>query len=138
MLLQARLSGGPAVLEAVAIPGQLNDFRPIRASPRGYLATGSTHRIIPRVDLTLEYEADHVVDFLNGFVDRVLLYVFQRSIFLVVNLDLLLCWKATLRFEQVLILLLWHLLLLLLELFIGRAVSVGPGGLDLGAIRFLS
>lgn len=134
MLLQARLSGSPAVLEAVAIPGQLYDFRAIRASPRGYLATGSTHRIIPRVYLTLEYEADHVVNLLNGFVNRVLLYVFQGSIFLVVNLDLLLCWKATLRFWLVLILLLWNLLLLFLELLVGRAVSVRPGGLDLGAI----
>jgi hypothetical protein len=60
-----------------------------------------------------------------------LLYVFQGSIFLMVNLDLLLGWKATLRFWLVLILLLWNLLLLFLDLLIRRAVSVGPGGLDL-------
>ena len=132
VLLQARLSGSSGVLETVAIPGQLYDFRAIRAGSRGYLATGSTHRIIPRIDLTLENEADHIVDLLNGFVNWMLLYVFQGSIFLMVNLDLLLGRKATLRFVRlVLILLLWKLLLLFLELLVGWAVSVGPGGLDL-------
>lgn len=138
VLLQAGLSGCPAVLEAVAISGKLYDFRPIRGSSRGYLATGSTHRIISGVDLALEYETDHVVYLLNGFVDRMLLYVFQGSIFLVINLDSLLCWKGTLWFGQFLVLLLWHLLLLFLELLIWRAISVRAGWLNLRAIRFLS
>lgn len=138
VLLQASLSGGPAVLEAVAIPGELYYFRPIRGCSWGYLATGSTYRIISGVYLTLEYETDHVVDLLNGFVNRMLLYVFQGSIFLVINLDPLFGWQGTLRFGQVLILLLGHLLLLFLELLIGRALSVGAGWLNLRAIRFLS
>jgi hypothetical protein len=138
VLLQASLSGVPAVLEAVAIPGQLYDFRPIRGSSRWYLATRCTHCIISGVDLALEYEADHVVNLLNGFIDRMLLNVFQGSIFLVINLDPLLGWQDTLRFGQVLVLLLWHLLLLFLELLIGRALSVGAGWLNLRAIRFLT
>jgi hypothetical protein len=138
VLLQASLSGVPAVLEAVAIPGQLYDFRPIRGSSWWYLATRCTHCIISGVDLALEYEADHVVNLLNGFIDRMLLNVFQGSIFLVINLDPLLGWQDTLRFGQVLVLLLWHLLLLFLELLIGRALSVGAGWLNLRAIRFLS
>ena len=134
VLLQASLSRGPAVLETVAIPGQLYDFRPIRGSSRGYLATGSTHRIISGVDLTLENEADHVVDLLNGFVNRMLLNVFQGSIFLVINLDPLLGWQGTLWFGQVLVLLLGHLLLLFLELLIWWALSVRAGWLNLRAI----
>jgi hypothetical protein len=138
MLLQTSLSSGPTILEAVAIPSQFYDFRPIRGSSRGYLTTGCTHRIISGVDLTLEYETDHVVNLLNGFVNRMLLYVLKGSIFLVINLDPLLGWKGTLWFGQVLILLLWHLLLLFLELLIGRALSVRAGWQNLRAIRFLS
>jgi hypothetical protein len=138
VLLQASLSGVPTVLEAVAIPGQFYDFSPIRGSSRGYLATGSAHCIISGIDLALEYEADHVVDLLNGFVNRMLLYVLQGSIFLVINLDPLLGWQGTLRFWQVLVLLLWDLLLLFLELLIGWTFSIRAGWLNLRAIRFLS
>ena len=67
-----------------------------------------------------------------------LLYVFQGSVFLVINLDPLLGWQGTLRFGQVLILLLRHLVLLFLELLIGWALSVRAGWLNLRAIRFLS
>ena len=114
MLLQARLSCGPVVLEAIAISGELVDFGAICASSRGYLAARNKNRIISRIYLALEYEADHVIDLLNGFVNRMLLYMFQRSILMVIYLDLLLRWKVTFRFGQVLILLLWHLVLLLL------------------------
>ncbi len=125
VLLQARLCGVPG-LETVAIACQLYDFRPIRASSWWYLATRSRHRIIPWVNLTLEYETDHVVDFLYCFVDRMVLNMFQRGIFLVIYLDpRLRWWLIDLRLGQILILLLLrHLLLLFLELLIRWAISV--------------
>lgn len=138
MLLQARLSCGPVVLEAIAISCELIDFGAICASSRGYLAARNKNRIISRIYLALEYEADHVIDLLNGFVNRMLLYMFQRSILMVIYLDLLLRWKVTFRFGQVLILLLWHLVLLLLLFLIRRAFSVRAGRLNLRTIRFLS